>query len=91
MAQIRCTRTAFRHGVSRERMSHVVEHCGLPLEEPDEQGSDLVVFLGDDWRGVPLEVVAVEVAGGEMLVIHAMRLSPKYESAYQEVRQWQIP
>ncbi|MGH7665813.1 MAG: hypothetical protein ACRENY_04605 [Candidatus Dormibacteria bacterium] len=40
---------------------------------------------------MPLEVVAVELAGGELLVIHAMRLCRKYETDYQEVRIWQLP
>jgi hypothetical protein len=84
-------RSAFRHGISRERIGYVVEHCGLWLEEPQEGGADLVVLLGDDWRGVPLEVVAVEQAGGDLLVIHAMRLRAKYAAAYAEVRPWQRP
>ena len=33
-------RSAFRHGISRERIAYVAEHCGLWLEEPREGGAD---------------------------------------------------
>ena len=69
----------------------IVEPCALWLEGRNKGGADLVVLLGDDWRGVPLEVVAVEQAGGDLLVIHAMRLRAKYAAAYAEVRPWQRP
>lgn len=46
---------------------------------------DLVVFLGPDRHGVPLEVMAVELAGGDLLVIHAMKLRRTYLDAYREV------
>jgi hypothetical protein len=38
--------------------------------------------------GVPLEVLAVELAGGELLVIHVMRLRRKYERDYEMVMAW---
>ena len=34
----------------------------MPLDEPQEDGNDLVLYLGDDWRGVPLEVMGIELA-----------------------------
>jgi hypothetical protein len=37
---------------------------------------------------VPLEVLAVELAGGELLVIHVMRLRRKYERDYEMVMAW---
>ncbi len=56
---------------------------------------DRVVYLGDDRRGRPLEVVAIELdagPGGEphMRVIHAMELRDKYRSQYEEARKWRV-
>jgi hypothetical protein len=50
---------------------------------------DLVVFLGPDKRGVPLEVIAVELADGDLLVIHAMKLRRKYLDDYAKVMECQ--
>ena len=48
-------------------------------------------FSATTGGAVPLEVAAVEQAGGDLLVIHAMRLRAKYAAAYAEVRPWQRP
>jgi hypothetical protein len=44
-----------------------------------------VVFLGDDPQGHPLEVMAVELPKGGLLVIHAMPLRNKYRQRYEEI------
>lgn len=79
--------SASRHGISRERVRYVIEHCAWPLYPPevDQEDRDLVVFLGPDARGVPLEIVAVERADNDLYVIHAMRLRRTYEDAYRWV------
>ena len=79
--------SASKHGISHERARHVVENCACPLypPDPDPGDEDLVVFLGPDNRGVPLEVVAVEQANGDLLVIHVMRLREKYAADYAKV------
>jgi hypothetical protein len=58
---------------------------GAP-SEPDEE--DIVIFLGPDEHGVPLEVMGVELADGDLLVIHAMPLRAKYREAFQRVMRW---
>lgn len=45
-------------------------------------------FLGDDEHFVPLEVMAMELDDGDLLVIHAMKLRRKYREAYEEVTAW---
>jgi hypothetical protein len=72
--------SASRHGISRERIRHVVEHCGSPLYPPDDDPAhrDRVMFLGPDAHAVPLEIVAIETADGGLCVIHAMRLRGAY-------------
>lgn len=48
-----------------------------------------LVYLGDDQDGIPLEVVAVDLDDGTLLVIHAMRLREKYQAQYEEAKRWQ--
>lgn len=79
--------SASRHGITHVRSRYVVEHCVRPLY-PASEGDDLVLFLGPDSNGGPLEVVAVEQAGGGYVVIHAMRLRPKYASEYAQEMRW---
>ena len=73
---------AAKHGIGRDRVRYVIDHCACPLYPTAAHDEDLVVFLGPDARGVPLEVVAVELAGDRLLVIHAMRLRRKYSDEY---------
>lgn len=86
---IRFSPSASRHRVSHERSRHVVENCACPLYSDDPDEEDLVVFLGPDNRGVPLEVIAVELADGDLLVIHAMKLRRKYLDSYAKVMECQ--
>jgi hypothetical protein len=46
------------------------------------------VYLGDDADGLALEVMAVELSSGDLLVIHAMPLRKKYRRDYQEAKRW---
>ena len=78
--------SAHRHGISDERMLHVVGTCPLPLEHPSRARQ--VIFLAPDPRGVPLEVGAIEDVDGGLTIIHAMRLRPSYREAYEEVMRW---
>jgi hypothetical protein len=47
-----------------------------------------LVFLGDDADGVALEVIAVELEDGSLLVIHSMRLRERYREQYEEAGRW---
>lgn len=79
-------RSAKRHGISEERAGYVVEHCALPLYTPDERAHHVVVmFLGLDQHGVPLEVAAIETASEELIIIHAMRLRERFRSDFERV------
>ncbi len=87
---IRFHTSAYRHGISPARATFVIEHSGRPLYvvDPSPDEAHLVLFLGPDQRGVPVEVVVVELRGGDLLVIHAMRMRAKYAGAYAEVMRW---
>ncbi len=77
---------ARRHGISDERMLHVVRTCPLPLEHPTRAGQ--LIFLGPDQHGVPLEVAVGEDDNGELTIFHAMRMRSGYQAAYEEVMRW---
>lgn len=74
-----------RHGISEDRARYVAETCACPLYSGRPGDEDLVIFLGPDQNGVPLEVMGIELADEQLLVIHAMKLRPKYRDAYKRV------
>ena len=91
--QIYFTRAAGKHGISQSRIRYVIEHCGLVGREAAPHGSAVgstyrLIYLGDDAAGVALEVMAVELASGALLVIHAMPLRAKYRWQYEEAKKW---
>jgi hypothetical protein len=87
---IRWARSATRHRIKRSRSQFVIEHCGLifyvapPANDQDER----LLFLGDDESGIALEVMAVELEGGDLYVIHAMPLRDRYRAEYEEAKRW---
>jgi hypothetical protein len=89
--KLKWARAATKHRISRERSRHVIEHCGLRFEEKPPANapagaSTRLVFLGDDAKGTALEVMAVELDDGSLLVIHAMPLRDRYRKQYEEVK-----
>ena len=86
---IRFSRSASQHGVSHERSRYVVERCKCPLYPPDPGDEDLVVFLGPDDHGTDLEVIGVELADGNLLIIHAMKMRRRYLHDYAKVMECQ--
>jgi hypothetical protein len=91
-ADVRFARAATRHRVSKDSIRHVVANYSVRFEEPPPVGREgevpdtRVVFLGDDLQGNPLEVMAVELPIGVLLVIHAMSLRNKYRTRYEEAK-----
>ncbi|MCB0863909.1 MAG: hypothetical protein KDB66_12000 [Solirubrobacterales bacterium] len=90
---LKWTRAATRHRISRDRSQYVIEHSGIRFEQYPPAGSSDVadlryIYLGDDPFGTPLEVIAVELNEGDLLVIHAMKLRKRYEEQYERARKW---
>jgi hypothetical protein len=82
-------RAATRHRVSKDSVRHVIANHRIHFEEPPPLGSPgprsmRLVYLGDDADGQPLEVMAIELPTGDLLVIHAMPLRAKYRRQYEE-------
>jgi hypothetical protein len=93
------THASRRHGIARDDARFVVEHCGLVFIQGPPSGSVLpdarLVYLGDDRRGRPLEVMGVEMepeAEDEehLRVIHVMELRNKYREQYEEAKKWSV-
>ena len=85
---MRFAKSAGRHGIGRERARYVVERCIDPVYSAEPGDEDLVIFLGPDANGVPLEIGAVELADGDLLAIHVMRLRRKHLDSYRRVTRW---
>lgn len=90
--RIRWARSATKHRISRRRSRYVIENAGLRfrISGPEEAGEDRLLYLGDDESGLALEVMAVEIEGDDLYVIHAMPMRKRYESQYQEAKKWRI-
>lgn len=61
---------------------------GPPPAAGPANAPDRLVYLGDDQAGEALEVLALELAGDVVLVIHAMPLREKYRQQYEEAKKW---
>ena len=90
---LRFARSATKHRISRERSLYVIEQCGIQFideyRRPNgSDGTQHVLFFGDDLEGVALEVLAAENEDEEFTVIHAMNLRNKYLSLYEEAKKW---
>jgi hypothetical protein len=84
---IRFADSATRHRISNSRARHVVETTPVIIRQPAPKDSefqgDRLVFLGLDRAGALLEVMAVEIKGG-LLVIHAMKMRRMYDRHYRK-------
>jgi hypothetical protein len=70
--------------VGRARALYVIEHPFAVI--PTQGRYHVLIHLGDDPSGRALEVGVLEVAVGQLVVIHAMDLRPKYRAAYEAGR-----
>ena len=70
----------------------MIEHCGLVFRVPPPEGQldERLMFLGDDMDGAALEVMAVELEGGDLYVIHATDLRERYRPQYEEAKRWRL-
>jgi hypothetical protein len=71
---------ARRHGVSDADIWHAVRTATRKIDMDD----DLTMLIGPARDGAPLEVGVLDLTGDDPVVIHAMRLRPKF---YQFIRQ----
>jgi hypothetical protein len=67
--------SARKHGVADEDIEHATAHA-MVIEDQDD---DTKLYLGPSKSAELLEVVTVVRDDGSELVIHAMRMRPKYQ------------
>jgi len=80
-------RSTRKHRVGRARVRQAVYTAYVVAANGHgTNGDPLFLFLGDDNTGRALEVVAAETADGNLIVIHAMDLRPKYRKLYEQHR-----
>ncbi|MBO0682427.1 MAG: hypothetical protein J2P45_04645 [Candidatus Dormibacteraeota bacterium] len=91
---IRFAASASRHGINRDQIRYVIRHCGLAFDVPPPPDSpyrsDRILYLGDDAAGAALEVLAIVVEGGHLLVFHAGRMRAQYRKQYEEALKCRI-
>jgi hypothetical protein len=79
--EIRWAKSAAKHLISHARSGPVVRTTDTIIRQlaPDDSAleDDRIVFLGPDPNGVMLEVIAVEIDKG-VLIIHAIKMRPQY-------------
>ncbi len=73
-------RSARKHGVADEDAVHAAGRflVTYPLEDEDQDGPHRELRLGPDRAGNLLEVVVLLLDDSDELVIHAMRMRPKF-------------
>jgi hypothetical protein len=80
--------SAAKHGIARARARHVLDTAPTAFPVADEDGEpdpDLLLFLGDDPNGVPLEIM-VRLRGHDAVrVFHVMPMRPKYRPLYDHM------
>jgi hypothetical protein len=92
--EIEWARSATKHRIGRRRSLHVIRHAGICFEEVEwprrefEPADPRITFLGDNEDGRELEVIAVLLEDGGLLVIHAMRMRERYGPDYAEALGW---
>jgi len=78
--------TESRPSRSSTQIEYIVGHCGLVFDETSPIDSDIPddrsLFLGDDANGVAIEVAALDLESGDLVIVHAMKLRARYRTQY---------
>ena len=80
-SQVEIHPSARKHGISDDDIEHAVTHA-MTI---DDQDDDTRLYLGPSRGADLLEVVTIVREDGTELVIHAMRMRPKYRHLLPEV------
>ena len=82
MSAIRFTRSARKHRVGRARALYVLNNAYAVVPQIRPRQPDVLMYLGDDETGRPLEVGVVVLDDGDLLVIHVMDMRQKFRDDY---------
>jgi len=69
--RIKFTRSARRHRIGRAHAMHVISVVE-PIVTTNDRGEAEYLWVGEDDRGVTLEIAAVAVEDDVLLVLHVM-------------------
>lgn len=84
-------RSATRHRIPRRQTLFAIQHAGICFRDGvSRKGEPRLYFFGDDEEEQPLEIVAIERQGGDLLVIHSMPLRDRFEERYTEALRWRM-
>jgi hypothetical protein len=78
--RVRIGEPARKHGVSDADVWHAVRTAIRKIDMDD----DLTMLIGPARDGTPLEIGVLDLSGADPVIIHAMRLRPKF---YPLIRQ----
>ena len=71
-------RSAPKHGVTRPQIAHASAHLVTLADIDPDSDPPKVLIIGPDESGNLLELIALELGGDELLIIHATRLRPQF-------------
>jgi hypothetical protein len=71
-------RSAHKHGVNDDAIAHVDAQAFVVVDLEPDADPPHVLAIGPDHAGNLLEVVWLELGGGRILVVHAMKLRPTF-------------
>jgi hypothetical protein len=75
---VRIHASARRHGVADGDTLHAIRNCILARRVDENQSRPRLLLVGPDRAGNALEVIVVNFDSDDAVVIHAMRMRPKY-------------
>jgi hypothetical protein len=67
-------RRARKHGVAEEDIWHAVRTALRKIDMDD----DLTMLIGPARDGTPLELGVLDISGEDPVIVHAIRLRPKF-------------
>ena len=68
-----------RHDVAEEDVVHALAHALVEFDVGDDDSPTRRLVLGPDQAGNLLEIVVLRFDDDREMVIHAMRMRPKYQ------------
>lgn len=76
--QLRVHKSAKKHGLSIEDISHAYDFAILQLDLDPDNDPPKILFIGPDSAGNLLELIGGELAGDVLLIWHADTCRPQY-------------
>jgi hypothetical protein len=77
--QLELAPSAFRHGTDEDDIRHAFANS-MVIYKIEREGPSRFLHFGPDRAGNLLKLVVVEIDTPEWLVIHGMKMRPKFES-----------